>query len=348
MARRRRLKRSRKLLFALLALAAFLGLLELSLRLSGYRIDSGGVIRIDRLFFNEMTRHDSQWDEYITLGAKVYPLEPGNYNIDRELTPKPAGAWRVACLGDSSTIGDRVRPDQPYPQVLGRLLAACYPQQPIEVWNLGRHGYSSYQGRLLLDQVWERLQPDVLVFYFGANDAAVAPLRADRAWSDLPRWALWLHRQAYLHSALYRVLRNINIGYLRHRAKTAFSDAPVAQEVRMRVSREDFWENRDALRDHVSRDGGILLQISSAGVTGDRVVPNQYFDKWQPGPDDLDLAALFAPEYAAGRNPFADEVHPNAAGHRLLARALLEKLAAHWGPPACDPEALLAAEAARD
>jgi hypothetical protein len=63
-----------------------------------------------------MSRRDSQWDEYITLGAKVYPLEPGNYNIAEGLTPKPAGVLRLACLGDSATIGDRVRPDQPYPK----------------------------------------------------------------------------------------------------------------------------------------------------------------------------------------------------------------------------------------
>jgi lysophospholipase L1-like esterase len=99
------------------------------------------------------------------------------------------------------------------------LLAACYPDRRIEVWNLGRHGYSSYQGRLLSEQVWEQLRPDVLVFYFGANDAAVAPIRADSAWAKLPRWALRLHRQAYLHSALYRFLRNINLGYLRHRGR---------------------------------------------------------------------------------------------------------------------------------
>jgi hypothetical protein len=121
----------------------------------------------------------------------------------------------------------------------------------------------------------------------------------------------------------------------------------VTQEVRMRVSQDDFWENLDALRKRVAADGGFLLQISSAASRATGGSQSVFID-WTPGPDDLDLTALFAPEYEAGRNPFADEVHPNPHGHRLIARALLDKLAAHWGPPACDPAALSAAEAARD
>ncbi len=348
MARGRRIKPGRRILFALIVMLLLFPLAEIVLRIADVSVDTGGPMYLDRLFYQEIGQGPAGWDEYITLGAKVYPLTPRNYNIPREIDPKPAGVTRIVCLGDSCTIGDQVRPDQPYPQILARLLPQCFPDRNVQVWNLGRHGYSSYQGRILIEQLWDLVQPDVLVFYFGANDASPAPIRADKDWARVSAGSLKTHRYLYTRSVLYRLLRNVNVAYLQRRGKRAMGGGDPSFQPLFRVGREDFFANRQVLTQRVGADGGYLLTISAAGLTHEQVVPGQYYDDWLPGAHDLDLAALFGPEYAAGRKTFADVVHPNPYGHRLIARALIEKLAAQWGAPQCDLLAALTREAGRD
>lgn len=347
MTRQRQIPWRRRAIFAIVTLLLALPLAELAARLLDLDVDSGGEVHPERLLFQEIRRGPVEWDENITVGAKVYPFTEQYYNIARPLAPKPPGVTRVVCLGDSCTAGESVRPDQPYPQILERVLGACYPERHVEVWNFGRQGFSSYQGRLLAERLWAVARPDVLSFYFGANDAGPALIRTDREWERLPAWSLNLHRQFYTRSVLYRILRNINVSFLRRRSELA----PVAGQpgaMRFRVPRQDFWANHAALQSRVESDGGFMLTVEAAGIDQGRVFPGPYFLDWQAGPDDLDLVALFGSEYASGRATFADQVHPNPHGHRLIARALVDKLAARWGTPSCDLEALLAAEVARD
>jgi len=347
MGRGLRRKIGKRFLFILVVLIVVFGGAEIVLRLSGLSINSADASHSDGLLFHDVDRGEQRWDEYITLGVRVYPLGTKTYNIERPLTPKPEGVTRVICLGDSSTIGAEVQPDQPYPQILQRILPQCYPQKNVEVWNFGKHGYTSYQGRLLVEQVWDAAQPDVLVFYFGANDMSPAPIRADKDWRNMPRWSLQLHRWFYLHSALYRMLRNINLNYLRRKVTLAFEENPEPETTRMRVSKKDFFANREALKKRVENGGGRLLTVISAGLTHNEVVPAPCYLDYKQKPDDIDEVALFAPAHQTGQNPFADFVHPSPHGHRLLARAITEKLAERWGPPQCDLEALFAAEAQR-
>ncbi|MDP8225287.1 MAG: SGNH/GDSL hydrolase family protein [Candidatus Lernaella stagnicola] len=341
MSGRGRMRLGKRLAFALLTILLLLPLTELGLRLFNVTVDSGGPVFVDRVLYQSLGGKDAEWDEYITLGAKVYPLTPQNYNIARSPGSKPAGVTRIVALGDSSTIGDQVQPHQAYPQVLGRTLPGCFPDANIEVWNLGRHGYTSYQGRLLVEQLWETLQPDVLIFYFGANDASPAPIRSDKEWSQVPAWSLSLHRKLYVNSRLYRLLRNVNVSYMRSRVQHVFREGPLPMNPHCRVSEADFRQNRDALKARVEASGGSFIQISSAGLTGEKIVPGPFFLEWQPGPRDIDLQALFSAERQAGRNPLADTVHPNAHGHRLLAREIAARLAAMWGAENCPARAFM-------
>src|SRR5438093_278244 len=77
---------------------------------------------------------------------------------------KPAGGFRIVCLGDSVTFGFRVPlvfPDkptvydpyaQPYPRLLEDRLRAANPGRWIEVIALAVPGYSSHQGRAWLQR----------------------------------------------------------------------------------------------------------------------------------------------------------------------------------------------------
>ncbi len=99
----------------------------------------------------------------------------GFRNAELPLT-KAAGTLRIACVGDSWTFGMNVDQDRSYPARLAvRLREAS--GRPIETFNFGVLGYSSFQGlQLTRSRVFD-FQPDVLAIGFGMNDSEVAGYR---------------------------------------------------------------------------------------------------------------------------------------------------------------------------
>ena len=84
--------------------------------------------------------------------------------------PKPAGVFRIACIGGSTTV-EGVTNETTYPARLQAKLAATYGAGRIEVVNCGVSGVSSFTELELLPSVLE-LQPDLVVHYNVINDLA--------------------------------------------------------------------------------------------------------------------------------------------------------------------------------
>lgn len=88
---------------------------------------------------------------------------------DRERSvPKPAGTFRVLCIGGSTTEMGRDF-DSTYPALLEKQLAGRYPGKNIEVINAG------CSGAMTLDHfarmpLYLRLEPDLVIGYLGVND----------------------------------------------------------------------------------------------------------------------------------------------------------------------------------
>jgi len=95
------------------------------------------------------------------------PEEPYGNIHGRE---KTEGAYRIICLGSSSTAG--VGADNPetesYPAQLGLLLRSG-SNDSIEVINAGVGGYGLTQLRVYFEQILANLEPDLLILYFGGN-----------------------------------------------------------------------------------------------------------------------------------------------------------------------------------
>src|SRR5262245_24214818 len=89
---------------------------------------------------------------------------------DEVAVPKPAGATRVLTLGDSCTYGSGVVRRDNFPEQLQRELG-------VDVVDAGVPGYTSFQAVSWLERDGWALQPDILVFTLGFNDA--------RSWDDL-------------------------------------------------------------------------------------------------------------------------------------------------------------------
>ena len=186
--------------------------------------------------------------------------------------PKAANTVRIACVGDSWTFGMNVNQDQTYPARLAAWLAVLRPGTRFDVENFGVLGYSSFQGRRLLETRVLDQKPDVVAIGFGMNDSEVAGYRdRDMVVSSPPRWTTRLKERA-ADIEVYKLLQFTALSlrfhprpldsYLKEEAESKSSSADTdynAMEPWTRVSPHDF-------------DGNIRAMIRRATSRGARVV----------------------------------------------------------------------------
>jgi lysophospholipase L1-like esterase len=83
---------------------------------------------------------------------------------------KPAGVYRILCIGDSSTFGLFVNQGDSYPAQLQTLLDKRQSQWHYNVINAGCAGYSSFNALRALELYGPRFHPDLVILSVGAND----------------------------------------------------------------------------------------------------------------------------------------------------------------------------------
>jgi len=107
----------------------------------------------------------TEFDHQITINAHGFRGQA------RPLS-KPAGVFRVLCLGDSFTLGAEAPLEQTYPAVLEELLnrRAEGDSMVFEVVNAGVGGYGTYQELIFIHLVGLAVQPDLVVVQFFSND----------------------------------------------------------------------------------------------------------------------------------------------------------------------------------
>lgn len=127
-------------------------------------------------------------------------------------TEKPAGVFRILCMGDSSTFGFQVDDEDAYPQRLGRMLEKAYPGK-FEVLNLGAPGYTTRQGIELLRQEALGFQPDLVTFAYGTNDRFFSGPMSDDELIRLSQSGsgtfLYYVREALDRTYTYRLLKRL-------------------------------------------------------------------------------------------------------------------------------------------
>ena len=143
--------------------------------------------------------HNPTWS--ITLDSRGYR------NSEVALAKRP-GVLRIACVGDSWTFGMNVDQDRSYPARLAERLRATLRGAAVEVVNFGVLGYTSFQGRQLLESAVFDFKPDIVAIGFGMNDSEVAGYR-DRdmvGGGDPPTWTARLQDTAASLES-YKLLR---------------------------------------------------------------------------------------------------------------------------------------------
>ncbi|MBJ19096.1 MAG: hypothetical protein CL933_06680 [Deltaproteobacteria bacterium] len=90
-------------------------------------------------------------------------------------TPKPAGTFRIVCLGGSSTYGHGPSSDETtWPARLQSRLRAARPDRSVEVVNAGCRGYSTFESLGNYAFRASDLEPDLVLIYHTVNDMRCA------------------------------------------------------------------------------------------------------------------------------------------------------------------------------
>ncbi len=259
-----------------------------------------------------------------------------NFRADYPIGAKPAGTFRIVCLGDSVTFGYRVPPVwperptdynpewQPFPVLLEKELRKANPNRSIEVFPMAVPGYTSHQGLAWLKRDIDYLQPDVVIASFGWNDVSISDV-PDRETIDTRWWPVairWLldHSQAFAQAT--RWLRSRSTPQQR-------TSVPAA-----RVSQLDYLSNFAAIV-KLAQEHNAKVMVIGAPYRDSKTNPpeaqlmTQYraalkADMQQSQTPYLEILELTEAAGSVNEGFFGELIHPNHMGHRLMASELLK------------------------
>lgn len=187
---------AKRLLFSLIALALFFGLLELLLWAAG--TDTLLSWRDPFAGFSEQVRvyeKDAQHGVYRTARRATRH----SFNPQEFLADKPENGFRIFVLGGSSAYGFPWGAGAAFPRALGDALQASRPERRVEAVNAAAMSYGSHRLRILTRELLE-YEPDLLIVYSGHNEFVERrfyrellerPEELDRLRKLLYRWRLF-------------------------------------------------------------------------------------------------------------------------------------------------------------
>ena len=106
------------------------------------------------------------------------------YRGDETTREKPPGAYRIVCLGGSTTWTALDDYTLSYPHLLQKALRERYGHPEVEVINGGVSGYTTYESLLNLELRALDLSPDLVVVYHAINDAKARLIPPERYSGD--------------------------------------------------------------------------------------------------------------------------------------------------------------------
>lgn len=253
-------------------------------------------------------------------------------------TPKPAGTFRIAGLGDSVMFGWGVGEGEPYLEIVERELAAR--GRPADVLSFAVPGYNTSLEVAAFEHRALPFSPDLVVLHFIGNDFGLphflrrpdAPLSRGAAPS---RWLLWeLLKMRFTPPSPDDEVDPDLIG---HDRKVAPEVRHEARQQYQNLLGEDAFRRALARLHRLTAPRGIpVIVLALASDEGRGKMVRETAEA--KGFTFLNAAPHFYKYLVA--NGLADDRknwgtafriphdgHPNALGHRLYAEVLLEELA---------------------
>lgn len=245
--------------------------------------------------------------------GRIGPSDPIRFRLSTTAegfrAPDPGVSPVIVSLGDSCTFGLAVEDGETFPARLQALTG-------LPVLNAGVPGYSSFQGRRLLEERIRVWRPKAVVLQFGWNDAAVWDGRSDAEHAGLLARGPGLLARSRLIQLLLPLLpgRESRVGDANGAAaRPRLSPAEFGEEIRamVRLSRA---EGAEPL---------LVLWPARHHLGGVRIPPHLGVLRQVAASDGVllvDLLEVFSRE--GGTSLYADAVHANASGHRVVAEAI--------------------------
>lgn len=240
---------------------------------------------------------------------------------------------RILTLGNSCTFGWAITDDQTYAHQLEIMLDSDY-----EVINAGIPGYSSLQGLRFFEQDLLELQPDIVTIMFAWNDHWVAADRiADKDQKFPPQFLLDCQNQlSRLQS--YRLLKKLLLSQLEVHPDSTWDRSSIVY----RVSHQDFARNLMDICKLCTDRGITPILLTSPAPSLDRYGQDR---DWAPAvryhqnycwetrqvATAFDVDIVDAEKELNSHDGMYDDIrhdfiHFNAAGHRIIAGLLADKV----------------------
>jgi len=323
---RRFMGAARPVLLVLLILGALEGLLGLASPRSGPH--DGLYDRDPQLFWRMRPNLHDLVQESREAGGRNLTTTISTSSLGLRDAELPAvrvpGEIRVLVMGDSSIFGHGVALADTFAKTLERGLQAARPDRVVRVVNGGVSGYSSLQGRIWFHRLVGRVQPDVVVLGFYFSDF-VPDVMPDRR--RVP--------PGFFSSSLLRLLARSNLyQFLRDEVAAGAArraDASHGTTLVPRVSAAEYQANMAAMLDEATAAGAhgmLLLLVGRATPVPAVQRPYREAMRTLAAARGIPLVDMEAPFAAVADRPplFVDAIHPSAAGHRRVARALQDAL----------------------
>lgn len=267
-----------------------------------------GFIKDRELFW----RLDPACEQYNSLGFR-----------NKEFSvKKDKSTFRIICMGDSVTFGSGS--EFSYPTILERLLNTYFPNRNFEVLNAGVPGYTSYQGYKWLRNEIVLYEPDLVIVYYGINDAG-GSFRPDK---DQPLLPLFIINAAnYLRRfQLYQLLSKITL-FIKYPPNKTFYPTH-------RVSPEDYRKNLLSMKKIAQERGFKILFITNPVYYDPKnkiVFTRQNHGLLEKSLLQFNIFGLFKARENQADNFFANDTYPiffhlTQEGARILAKAIFNAL----------------------
>jgi lysophospholipase L1-like esterase len=248
--------------------------------------------------------------------------------------PKPAGRYRIACLGGSTTYDDGVGDAETYPLKLEEFLRAARPDLDIEVVNCGVPSYTTAESVPNLAFRVLDLQPDAIVLYEGINDWRVRPYKNfDPAYFHYRK--VWDGGTQHWETGEGEMVGGIN-PLIQYRLP---SDNGNAAENSKRNGPGAFKRNLQTMCGIAAAHGVKAVLVTNVAADTSAYSPPEQYKNFLAGLAEhngvvkdvaqeqgallVDLAA----SYPHGEVLFTDDVHNNPRGSEIKARIIADVLA---------------------
>jgi len=332
-------RKIKNVLFSLIAVCLFFGLAEGVLRVAGFSYlpdDSPIVVmqKFGRTNYKELYTFDP---------GTIWSLKPGalyeqktKERINRLgfrgpdiSVKKTAGAYRVVCLGDSSTFGFGVPYKDTYPQQLQGYLSYRMQDRTVEVINAGVVGYTSTQALEHFKRDALPLDPDAVVLLVGAINESFGMEYTDA--QRIARMRSNAAHQAPLRRALMELRLSRLMLKLTHRSRRG-KPRPLVP----RTPPQQFAKDLEAFA-ALAREHGFLLVVAD---------PHRKKAIEENTPILLEYSTILKEFADANGFPFVDvrsrfqasedqnilyrdDYHPRPTGHNLIAQMLTYPIFRH-------------------